>query len=200
MKITRLHILLLVIILALAGLNFYQYDQDKTRALELVSMRAKQAELKKLEAKRLAEEKLQKKDWSNQAIAVAGEIWRIAKKDGRDVAKGQETLKLAKDSFAKEDFASAIGLSFQSIKELETAPYLDIKYSVKRGDCLWNISKKPEHYGKGAGWVKIWKANKKAIPDYDIIHPKQVLIIPKTAAPVKEKPSKQQPSPDSNQM
>lgn len=34
-------------------------------------------------------------------------------------------------------------------------------YTVKSGDCLWNIAKK--FYGKGSSWTKIYNANKSAI-------------------------------------
>lgn len=34
-------------------------------------------------------------------------------------------------------------------------------YTVKKGDCLWNISKK--FYGKGSEWKKIYNANKSVI-------------------------------------
>lgn len=34
-------------------------------------------------------------------------------------------------------------------------------YTVKKGDCLWNIAKK--YYGKGSEWKKIYNANKKVI-------------------------------------
>ena len=34
-------------------------------------------------------------------------------------------------------------------------------YTVKNGDCLWNIAKK--YYGNGAEWTKIYNANKSAI-------------------------------------
>lgn len=34
-------------------------------------------------------------------------------------------------------------------------------YTVKSGDCLWNIAKK--YYGNGADWKKIYNANKSAI-------------------------------------
>lgn len=175
MKITRLHIILLIVVLALGVLNLYQYSQDKKQKEEAAAMLAKQqAELQKKQQ----EEKARKESWAKQTIAVAGEIWQITKKEGRDVARGQETLKLAKDSFDKSDFDSALDLSLQSIDELQSAPFIDVKYTVRRGDCLWNIARQPEHYGRGRDWVKIWKANKKQIKDYDLIHPKQVLTIP----------------------
>ena len=34
-------------------------------------------------------------------------------------------------------------------------------YTIKSGDCLWNIAKK--FYGSGADWKKIYDANKTAI-------------------------------------
>lgn len=34
-------------------------------------------------------------------------------------------------------------------------------YTVKSGDCLWNIAK--AHYGNGSEWTKIYNANKSAI-------------------------------------
>ena len=51
-------------------------------------------------------------------------------------------------------------------------------YTVKRGDCLWNIAKMSEHYGRGAMWVDIWRANEKKIPDFDVIYRGQKLVIP----------------------
>ena len=36
-------------------------------------------------------------------------------------------------------------------------------YTVKNGDCLWNIAKK--FYGKGSEWTKIYEANKSAIEE-----------------------------------
>jgi len=53
-----------------------------------------------------------------------------------------------------------------------------ISYSVVRGDCLWNIAKKKEHYGNGFAWPIIYKANRDQIKDPDLIYPKQVFKIP----------------------
>ena len=36
-------------------------------------------------------------------------------------------------------------------------------YTVKKGDCLWHISRK--FYGSGAKWKKIYNANKKVIEE-----------------------------------
>ncbi len=53
-----------------------------------------------------------------------------------------------------------------------------VLYSVVRGDNLWNIAKKPEHYGNGFAWPKIYSANKDQIKNPDLIYPKQVFKIP----------------------
>ncbi len=51
------------------------------------------------------------------------------------------------------------------------------KYTVKKGDCLWNIAKK--FYGKGAKYTVIYNANKKVIgSNPNLIYPGQVLTIP----------------------
>lgn len=52
------------------------------------------------------------------------------------------------------------------------------KYTVKKGDCLWNIAKK--FYGKGAKYTVLYNANKKVIGgNPNLIYPGQVLTIPK---------------------
>lgn len=49
-------------------------------------------------------------------------------------------------------------------------------YTVKSGDCLWNIAKK--YYGNGAQYTKIEDANKSKIKNPNLIQPGWVLIIP----------------------
>ena len=49
-------------------------------------------------------------------------------------------------------------------------------YTVKRGDCLWNIAKK--YYGKGNQYTKIYNANRDKIKNTNLIYPGQVLTIP----------------------
>lgn len=50
------------------------------------------------------------------------------------------------------------------------------KYTVKKGDCLWNIAKK--YYGSGAQYTKIYNANKDKIKNPNLIYVGQVFIIP----------------------
>lgn len=49
-------------------------------------------------------------------------------------------------------------------------------YTVKRGDCLWNIAKK--YYGNGALYTKIYNANKNKISNPNLIYVGQVFVIP----------------------
>lgn len=55
---------------------------------------------------------------------------------------------------------------------------LSDRYVVKRGDCIWNISKKI--YGHGIPWVVIYNDNKKIIgKNPDMIYPNQSFVIRK---------------------
>ncbi|MDO4650436.1 MAG: LysM peptidoglycan-binding domain-containing protein, partial [Eubacteriales bacterium] len=49
-------------------------------------------------------------------------------------------------------------------------------YTVKKGDCLWNIAKK--FYGNGAQYKKIYNANKNKIKNPNIIQIGWKLTIP----------------------
>lgn len=50
-------------------------------------------------------------------------------------------------------------------------------YTVKKGDCLWNIAK--SLYGSGADYTKIFEANKGTVgSNPNLIYPGQVLTIP----------------------
>lgn len=49
-------------------------------------------------------------------------------------------------------------------------------YTVRSGDCLWNIAKK--FYGKGSQYTKIYNANRDKIKNPNLIYPNQVLWIP----------------------
>ena len=65
----------------------------------------------------------------------------------------------------------------QQQKKRETSSAPKVKtYTVKSGDCLWNIAKK--YYGNGAQYTKIYNANKGKIKNPNLIYPGQVLTIP----------------------
>lgn len=62
----------------------------------------------------------------------------------------------------------------------ETVPQ---KYEVKKGDCLWTISGKPDIYDDSFQWPLIFKANRDQIEDPDEISPGQVFNIEKNLTP-----------------
>ena len=49
-------------------------------------------------------------------------------------------------------------------------------YTVKQGDCLWNIAKR--FYGNGSLYTKIYNANRNKIKNPNLIYPNQVFWIP----------------------
>lgn len=49
-------------------------------------------------------------------------------------------------------------------------------YTVKKGDCLWNIAKR--FYGNGSAYTRIYDANTNKIADPHWIYPGQVFVIP----------------------
>lgn len=53
-----------------------------------------------------------------------------------------------------------------------------IKYTVKKGDCLWNLAK--ELYGDAQKWPLIYQANRAEIKNPDLIYPGQIFIIPRS--------------------
>jgi len=62
-----------------------------------------------------------------------------------------------------------------------------INYTVVKGDCLWNIAKKKDHYGNGFAWPVIYKANRDKIKNPDLIYPAQVFSIPPLSPEEKDK-------------
>lgn len=51
-------------------------------------------------------------------------------------------------------------------------------YTVVKGDCLWFIARRPEHYDNPFAWPKIYKANRDVIKNANLIYPKQSFKIP----------------------
>jgi Uncharacterized protein containing LysM domain len=63
----------------------------------------------------------------------------------------------------------------------------DINYSVVKGDCLWRIAGKKDHYANGFAWPKIYQANRDEIKNPNLIYPKQNFKIPSLTQDEKEK-------------
>lgn len=54
----------------------------------------------------------------------------------------------------------------------------EIDYTVVKGDHLWGIAKKKEHYANPFAWPMIYQANRDQIKNPDLIFPKQMFKIP----------------------
>ncbi len=63
--------------------------------------------------------------------------------------------------------------------EYLSATNFPTSYKVVRGDCLWNIAKKPFIYNDPFKWTWIYDANRGEIDDPDLIFPNQVFSIPR---------------------
>lgn len=54
----------------------------------------------------------------------------------------------------------------------------EINYTVVKGDHLWGIARKKEHYANPFAWPMIYKSNRDQIKNPDLIFPKQIFKIP----------------------
>ncbi|MDE6123719.1 MAG: LysM peptidoglycan-binding domain-containing protein [Eubacterium sp.] len=82
--------------------------------------------------------------------------------------------KTCKITFANSKPKAAVQVTRETSKS--PAPAANKTYTVKKGDCLWNIAKK--YYGNGAKYTLIYNANKSKIKNPNLIYPGQVLTIP----------------------
>lgn len=180
-KITKLHIILVFFIIFISGIYYYQIKLNQIQRLEkLLNEARSQLEYQRIEIEKKKQEQIERERIiSQQALAIAGEYCLLYKNKGHDIEIGRKILQEAKENFNKNNYSEAIQLAQKSIDEFKKSPYKYVYYIVKRGDCLWKIAKMPQHYNKGSLWFKIWQANKNKIPKYNLIYPRQKLIIPK---------------------
>lgn len=114
-------------------------------------------------------------------IAVSLEDYTVSEdaKDGRDIT-ASITLKQYVSCGTimitlKEPESSAGEAMTEEPRETEGAPQAS-SYTVKKGDCLWNIAKKL--LGNGARYTEIYDLNRNQISNPNLIYPGQVLAIP----------------------
>lgn len=171
-KLTRLHFILLILLLFTIGIyvSHKRHQKPKEKSVEKPTITVLETVPEK--------SKQDKEKIARKTIAIAGEYWKIAWKEYRDVTIGQPILRQAKVEYRTGNYDEAIRLAKQSIRELKSAKKVRVFYKVRSGDCLWNIAAMRRHYGKGWMWKKIWYANKKKIRNPRLIYPRQVLFIP----------------------
>ncbi|MBA4407704.1 peptidoglycan-binding protein LysM [bacterium] len=63
----------------------------------------------------------------------------------------------------------------------------EVNYTVIKGDHLWGIAKKKEHYANPFAWPVIYKSNRDQIKNPDLIFPKQIFKIPNLTEEEKSK-------------
>jgi peptidoglycan hydrolase CwlO-like protein len=97
-----------------------------------------------------------------------------------------DALKMNKISALPEFFDKVHKKMQKALDEWIDAPPV-IAYKVVRGDHLWGIARKKEHYGNGFAWPVIYKANRDKIKNPDLIYPDQVFQIPPLTQEEKDK-------------
>lgn len=129
-----------------------------------------------------------KADVDNYRKAVNELEGKIKRKEGPKVdrQKDLDALKMNKIS-ALPEFFDKVHNQGQRALDSWVEEVKETNYTVVRGDHLWGIAKKAEHYGNGFAWPMIYKANRDKIKNPDLIFPQQVFSIPKLTEEEKAK-------------
>jgi len=129
-----------------------------------------------------------KADVDNFRKAVNELDGKVRRKEGpkADRQKDLDALKMNKIS-ALPEFFDKVHNQMQRSLDSWVEEVKETMYTVVRGDHLWGIARKSEHYGNGFAWPMIYKANRDKIKNPDLIYPKQVFSIPKLSEEEKAK-------------
>lgn len=113
---------------------------------------------------------------------------KINRKEGpkADRQADLNALKMNKIS-ALPEFYNKVHVDMQNALNSWVEEPKDIMYTVVRGDHLWGIARKSEHYGNGFAWPVIYQANRDQIKNPDLIYPKQVFKVPQLTEEEKSK-------------
>ena len=109
---------------------------------------------------------ISKNGYSHSATLIKTDFGNSLKTVSKTSAKNNNTKKSTKKSSTTKKKVS----SSSSSKSAQRT------YTVKKGDCLWNIAKK--FYGNGALYTKIYDANTNKIANPNLIYVGQVFVIP----------------------
>jgi len=129
-----------------------------------------------------------KNDVDNFRRAVNELDGRINRKEGpkADRQKDLDALKMNKIS-ALPEFYNKVHNQMQKALDVWVEEPQEIMYTVVRGDHLWGIARKSQHYGNGFAWPVIYQANRDQIKNPDLIYPDQVFKVPKLTEEEKAK-------------
>lgn len=124
-------------------------------------------------------------NFRNQLNALTKKI------DNKEVPKADrqaelDAMKKNKISALPEFFDKVHNQLQRKLDAWEEAPK-EVNYTVVRGDHLWGIAKKKEHYDNPFAWPMIYQANRDQIKNPDLIYPKQIFKIPNLTEEEKSK-------------
>lgn len=127
-------------------------------------------------------------DVDNFRKAVNELSGKINRKEGpkADRQADLNALKMNKIS-ALPEFFNKVHVDMQKALDSWVEEPKDIMYTVVKGDHLWGIARKKEHYGNGFAWPVIYRANRDQIKNPDLIFPKQVFKVPQLTEEEKDK-------------
>ncbi|BDQ04272.1 LysM peptidoglycan-binding domain-containing protein [Ignavibacterium sp.] len=118
-------------------------------------------------------------DVANFRQAVNELDGKIKRKEGPKADRQTDLDALKKNRIsALPEFFNKVHVDMQRALDNWVEEPKEIMYTVVKGDHLWGIAKKKEHYGNGFAWPVIYKANRDKIKNPDLIYPKQVFKIP----------------------
>lgn len=115
-------------------------------------------------------------DYSAKVNALMADI-SAKKPEKADRQAELDALKASKLSALPAFYDLVHGKLQKMLDAWQEAPK-EVMYQVVRGDHLWGIAKKKEHYGNGFAWPNIYNANRDQIKNPDLIYPKQVFKVP----------------------
>lgn len=129
-----------------------------------------------------------RQDVDNFRNAVNELDGKIRRKEGpkKDRQADLDALKMNKISALPEFFNKVHNQMQKALDAWVEKPDV-ISYNVVRGDHLWGIARKKEHYGNGFAWPIIYKANRDQIKNPDLIYPNQVFKVPPLSEEEKSK-------------
>lgn len=129
-----------------------------------------------------------KADVDNFRKVVAELDGKIRRKEGpkADRQTDLNALKANKLS-ALPEFYNKVHVEMQRALDAWVEESKEISYTVVKGDHLWGIARKKEHYGNGFAWPKIYNANRDQIKNPDLIYPKQTFKVPNLTTEEKAK-------------